>query len=379
MQTEGHKIIVVDNSLYFTGAFNAIYKICCELREYYEFIFVLPEKSDVLSIVESESFSTYTLPFVELGRRPRNLLNYLPSLIRNSIDIRRIVHQNGVRILHVNDVYNLTGILVKLLDPSIGLVAHVRLLPHSIPLFIYRFWVGIYSLMAERMICVSQAVKKEVENPEAIVIYDGICRAEKYPFIKSPLVNATAINLLYLGNYIPGKGQNYALEAFKRAYREIPNLRLKFVGGTYELGKNRKFKESLVRKAYKYGLDNVITFEIETDNVEKEIKNADIVLNFSESESFSFTCLEALYYGTPLIVSDCGGPAELFEQKKSGYLVPNKDVNAMTKAIVHLAKNPAIRQKYSTESRRYVKNKIPYLTAKDSLKKIYDELLDGED
>ena len=65
------------------------------------------------------------------------------------------------------------------------------------------------------------------------------------------------------------------------------------------------------------------------------------MLNFSESESFSMTCLESLYYGTPLIATDSGGPAELFKHGESGHLVPNRDVQAMAKAwpFLHTAGN----------------------------------------
>ena len=95
-----------------------------------------------------------------------------------------------------------------------------------------------------------------------------------------------------------------------------------------------------------------------TSDPEAAVKAYDIVLNFSEAESFSLTCLDALNYGVPLIATDCGGPAELFEAGQSGLLVPNRDVPAMAAAMEELAANVALRQRFSVASRLYVLRKF---------------------
>jgi len=99
------------------------------------------------------------------------------------------------------------------------------------------------------------------------------------------------------------------------------------------------------------------------------------VLNFSEAESFSLTCLDALYYGVPLIASDCGGPAELFETGKSGILVPNRDVAAMADAIVALAADADLRQRFSKASRIFVRQKFAPAHTYQLLEACYRALL----
>ena len=106
------------------------------------------------------------------------------------------------------------------------------------------------------------------------------------------------------------------------------------------------------------GLAGVVQFEGFAADTEAAMKAHDIILNFSEAESFSLTCLDALYYGVPLIVSDCGGPAELFEAGKSGLLVPNRDVLAMADAMVELAGNETMRRQFSAASRLFVRQKF---------------------
>jgi glycosyltransferase involved in cell wall biosynthesis len=116
-------------------------------------------------------------------------------------------------------------------------------------------------------------------------------------------------------------------------------------------------------------------FEPFVKDVEQKIKEADIVLNFSESESFSLTCLDALFYGTPLIATDCGGPAELFEHGRSGCLVPNMDVQAMKNAILDLAGDPAKRQLFADQGRSYVRAKFNPRHTFGKLRKTYLSLL----
>lgn len=122
--------------------------------------------------------------------------------------------------------------------------------------------------------------------------------------------------------------------------------------------KNQEFRYELEATAQAAGLAQVVHFDGFAADTEAAMKAHDIILNFSEAESFSLTCLDALYYGVPLIASDCGGPAELFEAGKSGLLVPNRDVPAMAEAISALTASRSMRQQFSVASRAFVRQKF---------------------
>ncbi|UOQ76183.1 glycosyltransferase family 4 protein [Hymenobacter sp. 5516J-16] len=183
------------------------------------------------------------------------------------------------------------------------------------------------------------------------------------------------MQLLYLSNYIQGKGQDFAVEAFQKAYAQDNRLRLTFVGGDMGMAKNREFRQQLEARVQEAGLEKVINFQGFVSDVERAIKDADILLNFSESESFSLTCLDALYFGTPLIASDCGGPAELFENGRSGLLVPNRDVAAMTLAINSLAADAKMRERFAAAGRAFVRNKFQPAATYNRLGQLYHEVL----
>jgi glycosyltransferase involved in cell wall biosynthesis len=299
-------------------------------------------------------------------------------LLLNGWRLRRLARQERAQAVHLNDFYNLTGYVARWLSlGKLPVLTHVRFLPQVLPQVFARPWRWLAEHAAQQVLCVSEAVRTYFTPGQGrvLTIYDPLpARGEELPpyaVAESPV----AIRLLYLSNYIRGKGQNFALEAFRLAYAQNPALRLHFVGGDMGMVKNREFRQELEAVAQAAGLQDVIQFDGFAANTEGTMKAHDIVLNFSEAESFSLTCLDALYYGVPLIASDCGGPAELFENGKSGLLVPNRNVQAMADSISTLAADEALRRKFSEASSQFVRNKFAPARTYQRLAESYHRIL----
>ncbi|GAA4495755.1 hypothetical protein GCM10023172_07960 [Hymenobacter ginsengisoli] len=346
-------------------------------QQHFRFAYVLPTGSSGRAVLEADGYPVYELPFVELSRRKADLLRYVPMLLLNGWRLYRLAQREKATIVHLNDFYNLTGYIARLLSlGQLQVVTHVRFLPQSLPQPFARTWRWLAERGASRVICVSEAVRRYFSAAVKIkVVYDPLPVAEEHPEpLHLPQADKT-VQLLYLSNYIQGKGQDLALQAFQKAYVQNPQLRLRFVGGDMGMAKNRLFKQQLEDIVRQTGLHKVVQFAGFAEDVEAEIKKVDILLNFSESESFSLTCLDALYYGTPLIASDCGGPAELFENGKSGLLVPNRDVEAMAAAIVQLAANTGQRADFVKAGRAFVRQKFAPAHTYEALGNLYKEVL----
>jgi len=370
-------ILIVDNSRAVTGALNAMRHATNPLREQLRFAYVVPTSSTARAVLEADGYTVYELPFVEISRRKGDLLRYVPMLLLNGWRLSKLAQREGAAIIHLNDFYNLIGYVAKLLSfNKLRVLTHVRFLPQSLPQPLARTWRWLSGWLAVRTVCVSQAVKRYFAAvPTAQVVYDPLPGAERYPPPQHQPRPDGTLELLYLSNYIHGKGQDLALAAFERAYAQNQQLRLCFVGGDMGLAKNQAFRQQLEQQAQQAGLGGVVRFEGFAADVEKKIKEADILLNFSESESFSLTCLDALYYGTPLIASDCGGPAELFEDGQSGLLVPNRDVPMMAAAINRLAADELLREQFAKAGRTYVRQKFAPANTYESLGQLYHQVL----
>ena len=370
-------VLVVDNSRAVTGALNAMRHatgpLCAQLR----FVYVLPTGSTGRIVLEADGYTVHELPFVEISRRKSDLLRYPFALLVNGWRLHRLARREGAAIVHLNDFYNLTGYVAQLLSlGQLRVVTHVRFLPQSLPQPLARSWRWLAVQLASRTVGVSQAVGRYFAGAANVrVVYDPLPGVERHPLpAHMPQPDGT-VQLLYLSNYIQGKGQDLALAAFGPAYAQDARLRLRFVGGDMGMAKNQEFRQRLQTEAQQAGLAEVVRFDGFATDVEAEIKAADIILNFSESESFSLTCLDALYYGTPLIASDCGGPAELFEQGRSGLLVPNRTVPAMTAAIIQLAADADLRTRFAAAGRAFVRQKFAPANTYEAMGQLYREVL----
>jgi len=365
-------ILIIDNSVAFTGAFKCALNEAELLSGKHRFIFVLSEQSKLKKTLEDKGFKVYQLPMVEIKRSIPVLLLYPLMLLRNTIALRSIVKHEQVDIVQVNDFYNLLGAMLKVFGYKGKLLTYVRFLPSVMPGVLRKIWIKYGLKYSHRMIAVSDAVLNQLpDNPKAVRLYDPVQLAENEP--AKPAYVGPKVSVLYLSNYIRGKGQDAALAAFIKAYEKNKNLTLTFMGGDMGLEKNKEFQNELEEIAREAGLSDVVTFAPFNSNVESAIKAADIVLNCSEAESFSMTCLEAAYYGTALIATRCGGPEEIIDNGKTGITVPVKDINAITEALLLLSNDANLRNEYAVNGRAYVKNKFNI----EQYKKGFEQIITG--
>lgn len=370
-------VLIIENSIDITGALKSITYTSSDLRDLFDFRFVIPKHSKGRQWIESNGFSRiYELPMKEISKRISSIVLYFPYLIINSFRLGKIIKQNHPSIIHVNDLYNLLGVTVRLLGYKIPYVCHVRFLPDRFPKWLFDIWLKLHFKNACKIIAVSKSVQRMLPPHSNLEVIPGeLPLREKYPESIDTGVERNKKTFLYLSNFMTGKGQNFALEAFAKIHHGLPEWKLKFVGGDMSLRKNKFYRVKLSTRAFELGIEEKVEWQGFTDDVEREYKKADIVLNFSESESFSITCLEALFFGRPLIATDCGGPSEIIDHGETGILVPNRDIKAMAKAMQSMALNEQLRIKLSQSARRAVRNNFSAEKTSLRLREIYEIIL----
>lgn len=364
-------ILIIDNSLGTTGAFNAIRYNALELKKEFNFAFVLPKASKNDKVLEANGFPVYYLNMIEISRNYYLNILYIPRLILNTIKLKKIIRDNNIHVVHVNDIYNLLGVTATLFS-KIQLIVHVRRLKNSFPKFFFEMWIMVNKIFATKLVAVSQAVEKQIEDKKTTLIYDRLLLEERYSTYL-PQSNTSPFKMLFLANYTFGKGQQHAVQVMDILVNKegLDKITLTFGGSDFGNLNNQNFKGSLTKRVEEYELTNHVFFKNYIEDVEKEMKMYDAVLNFSESESFSYTCAEALFYGIPLIATDSGGPSELFENEISGILVQKGDYTQMAESIKQLAANVEIRKQYSQNSKIYVKLKFSFENTTRRLMDLY--------
>jgi len=98
---------------------------------------------------------------------------------------------------------------------------------------------------------------------------------------------------------------------------------------------------SLLSKVKKLGLTERIHFLGNVSNPYKFIKNSNILVVTSQSESFSNVIIESFICKTPVISSDCGGPRELLKNN-CGLIYPIGDKQELQKNIESIVYNKSL-------------------------------------
>lgn len=350
--------VIIENSVGYTGAFKAALQEALLLKNKKRCVFILPNNNNLTDYLRKECITYYTLPMREINRSPVNLFLYLPALILNYFRLKKIVRLEGCDIVQVNDFYNLLGAMLKLFGYKGKLITYVRFLPSAVPGLLRKIWVWAAQRYSYKVIAVSDAVLQQLPKKKNTVrIYDPIEFPERY-LQKIATMSAKETRFLYLANYTRGKGQELAIAAFAAAYPQQKNISLHFYGGDMGLKRNREFRKELEDEVKRLGLTEAIRFNDFASDTEMVIKSYDVLLNFSQAESFSMTCAEASYYGRPVIATRCGGPEEIIVQEETGLLVNVNAVDEMCESMLQLANNGEIRKTMGVKARKYVLDKF---------------------
>lgn len=350
------RILIIENSIAITGALKSIIRSSDVLKADYTFVFLLPANSSATAYVRELGFEAYELSMKEIRKNILSLIIYVPMLFYNSIKLFQIIRRLNIDLVTVNDFYNLLPTVYKIAGGKVPYVCYVRFLPSKFPRPLVKFWCALHRRYAHATIAVSEAVRKELPYKEQVLVISNELPAEKIQFT----LPANSTTLVYPANYIRGKGHEFALESFSRISRNHPQWKLKFFGGDMGLRKNREFKNDLMALASRLKLEGQVEWHPFSDKISEEYLNAAIVLNFSESESFSLTCLEAMFYGRPVIATSSGGPSEIIDHNESGILVDVNDTTAMAAALDALMSNPEKREQMSRIAFARVRQKFSH-------------------
>jgi glycosyltransferase involved in cell wall biosynthesis len=102
------------------------------------------------------------------------------------------------------------------------------------------------------------------------------------------------------------------------------------------------------------GVENIKMLGRQND-VESIISAVDIGVLFSkENEGISNAIMEYMMLEKPVIASDSPGNDEIVEHEKTGYLIPNKNLEEIRDKIIYLIEHPEVRKKLGQNGRKKI-------------------------
>lgn len=151
--------------------------------------------------------------------------------------------------------------------------------------------------------------------------------------------------LVLVGQISPWKGHEAAVRALAQVVTQRPKARLLIVGAlkfTQATARydNAAFRDRLLALIGELGLTEHVVFTGERSDIPELMALSDAVLVPSWEEPFGRTVIEGMAMARPVIATDVGGPAEIIEDGRTGFLVPPHQPEALAKNILRCTSDP---------------------------------------
>lgn len=223
-------------------------------------------------------------------------------------------------------------------------------------------------------VCQQLCAEEGLQESQVELIYNGIepDMNQSASSLRSELgISEDALVLTIVANLYTYKGHQDLFKALGKISTDMPKgWKLLVVGRDEE---NNKMQ--LTGLAADLGIAENIIFLGQRSDVEAIYNQSDLALLVSHQEGFSNSILEAMRASLPLVVTDTGGNAEAVHHNETGLVVPIKDPESLSQAIVQLSVNPEKRRLFGQRGRQRVQKEFNIDTCCERYEHTYKRLL----
>ncbi len=173
---------------------------------------------------------------------------------------------------------------------------------------------------------------------------------------------------VYVGRLDEAKGLGYLVAAWQRVAAASPDARLWLVG---EGSHRRALEERIVDLDL---LGRVFLAGV-FDSADEVLAAADLFVLPSREEGPSLALVEAMAAGLPIVTTDLAGNRELVTDAEHGLLVPAKDVDALSAAVVRLLAERELAVRLGAAARHRAQSRFSLSQAADAHLNLFETLL----
>jgi glycosyltransferase involved in cell wall biosynthesis len=165
---------------------------------------------------------------------------------------------------------------------------------------------------------------------------------------------------------VPKNGVSYLIMALPNIITRFRNIKCLIVGDGTELNNLKKASSRL-------NIEEKVIFTHRIPNYEmpKYYAASDIVVLPSLKEATSIAGLEAMASGKPLVGTDVGGIPYIIEPNKTGILVPSRDSQRISNAVIELLNDDQKRISMGINARKKAVNEFSWKIVAKRFQKIY--------
>jgi N-acetyl-alpha-D-glucosaminyl L-malate synthase BshA len=312
---------------------------------------------------------------VEVAAYP--LFKYPPYDLALTSKMLELLEDPGLDVLHVHYAipHAMCAYLARQMAPASGVKIVTTL--HGTDITVvgsdeaYRPVTRFAILNSDRVIAVSHFLARETHRlfdiARAIdVVPNSVDTARFHPGERAP---GRLPTLAHVSNFRTVKRPLDVIRAFAAILREVPS-RLLLVGDGPELSACLSLAENLDVLPHIQALAPV-------PDVERVLRDVDLLLQPSGSEAFGLAALEALACGVPVVGYRVGGLPEVVEDGACGFLVPFGDTEQLAARSIGLLRDPETLARFGAHGRARAETLFNTDRSVAEHERIYFECLDG--
>jgi colanic acid/amylovoran biosynthesis glycosyltransferase len=189
-------------------------------------------------------------------------------------------------------------------------------------------------------------------------------------------IEGQTIKILTVARLIEKKGVEYGIRAVAKVIKEGINIEYNIIGD----GELREELEQLIRELDASNRIKLLGGK-EQEGVINLMEESDLLLAPSvtakngDSEGIPVVLMEALAMGLPVISTLHSGIPELIKDGETGFLVPERDVDALAEKLVFVIDNQNIWRSITENGRKFVEQNYEINKLNDRLIEIYQQVL----
>jgi colanic acid/amylovoran biosynthesis glycosyltransferase len=214
---------------------------------------------------------------------------------------------------------------------------------------------------------------------QKIVVHKMGVDLDRFSFTPRKLREDGKVHVLSIGRFVEKKGVQYSIQAVAKLLEKYPNIEYKIVGD----GLLRHELQSLIDA---FGINSHVKLLgwKRHEEIAELMRDGDIFLAPSvtssegDQEGIPVVLMEALARGLPVVSTLHSGIPELVQDGEAGFLVPERDVDALAEKLEYLIEHPQIWPKMGRAGREYVARHHDIDKLNDQLVNLYRRLLDRE-
>jgi L-malate glycosyltransferase len=309
----------------------------------------------------------------------------LGQLARTAAHVRQLTRRLGAPVVHANSIRAglATVAAARAGSPRPVVYLHDSLPPGRVSSLVHSVIGRGAAMVLANSHHTAARFSTDADAPSLKVVYYGVDVKRFDPSsvdrdeVRGRLgVRAGDPVLAVIGQLTPWKGQDHAIRVVAKLRQHRPNVRLLLAGSAKFVSRatrydNQTYVRHLRELVESLGLSDNVRFLGERRDIPAVFRAVDIALVPSWEEPFGRAVTEALAMEVPVVATSEGGPAEIIQEARTGFLRPPRDVEAWVAAVDELLSHPDRRRQMGLQGQAAVAERFPMSRFVDGIVEAY--------